>query len=296
MPGRNGQVTRIYSILNVLEGAPHGLTVGDIENRLKDLGHEASRRTIYRDLEALNAAGFPLFPHGQSEDTNATRWVLERMTSVNNHLVLSVKELVALFLAKGVLTPLQGTPFYQDLEKVFNKIEEKLGTNARDYLKELGGEMHFEPTPKWGLGLNPDVIETVRACCSERQVLEVTYSSVNSGKRNTRRLGPHFLYFAKASLYLVAEDLDDSKIKVFSCPRMSDAKMLDEPYTKTPINPEGILQGRLRRVPNERSGHACENRIFALKSPLSSENANGIPRSELSQRLMDLLLCRLRPV
>ena len=242
MAGRNSQVSRIYAVLDILEGSPQGLSVAEIATRLADRGHHASKRTIYRDLEALNAAGFPLFPEPTEENSKEARWHLENTRKIKQYLVVSSRELVALYFSKEILTPLKDTPFYTDLEQVFLKIEDKLGTRSLEFFKELSHEIRFEPGPRWGLGLDPYTLETVRACCSEKQILEVTYSSVSSGTKKTRRLGPHYLYFAKGSLYLVAEDLEDSVIKTFGIPRMVDAKMLDEPYTGTQLDPDELFK------------------------------------------------------
>lgn len=242
MAGRNAQISRIYAILDLLEGAPHGLTVGELKAKLEDRDHHASKRTVYRDLEALSAAGFPLFPNEDSENAQASRWILERNAKINQYLVLAPRELVALYLAQGVLSPLKDTPFYEDLNGVFRKIEEKIGTRGQEFLSELTNELRFEPGPRWGLGLNPDTLETIRAACAERQILQFHYSSVSSGTRRTRTVGPHYLYFAKSSLYLVGEDLEDSKVKVFSVPRINDATMLDKPYEGKVQTPEEFFQ------------------------------------------------------
>ena len=236
---RNDQVSRIYAVLGLLEGAPHGLTVAEIWERLKDRDFEASKRTLYRDLEALSQAGFPLYSEGEE---TTQRWLLQRTTKIGQYLILSPRELVSLYLARGALTPLRDTPFYEDLTRVFNKIKEKLGEKGREYLETLGDEMRFEPGPRWGLGLDPDLLETVRACCAESQVLAVGYRSTRSQALSARRLGPHYLYFSKGSLYLVAEDLGDQQVKVFSLARMSDAVMVDEPYAGEPVLPEKMFE------------------------------------------------------
>jgi len=88
------------------------------------------------------------------------------------------------------------------------------------------------------LGLDPDITETVRAACTERHVLSVAYHTASRGVTTTRKLGPHFLYFAKGSLYLVAEDLNERKVKVFSVPRIENAQMLDEDYNGETVDPE----------------------------------------------------------
>jgi len=243
MPGRNSQITRIYAILQTLEGLRKGLIVGDLTTRLNDQGHTASRRTIYQDLEALQAAGFALSPSGDPGENNSSRWILESVTRINEHFVLSSRELLALYFAQGVLIPLKDTPFYGDLQSIFGKIEARLGTKGTAYFDELRSEIHFEPGPRWGLGIDPDVLETVRACCAERQVLDVVYATAGRQETRQRQLGPQFLYYAKGSLYLVAEDLENSEIKVFAIPRMSKASMADKAYDGTPADPEEFFQG-----------------------------------------------------
>lgn len=241
MPGRNGQVSRVYCVLTLLEGAPHGLTVKELTDRACERGHKASERTVRRDLDALSAAGFPLNVTGKSDD-NAQRWALDRVARVNEHFVLTARELLALYLARGALTPLKDTPFYADLDSIFAKIDERLGARHHEHLDELSSELRFEPGPRWGLGLDPDTLETVRSSCTNRQVLKVRYYSASAGTDRVRRLGPHYLYFAKGSLFLVAEDLDDSGIKIFSLARMKEAEMLDEQYAKEPVDPEAYFK------------------------------------------------------
>ena len=243
MAGRNSQVARILTLLDILDGSTDGLTVSELWEKLVSRGHDAGKRTIYRDLEALSQAGFPLFPDG--EESAHQKWKLERSTRINQYFVLSAKELFALFLARGALTPLQSTPFYEDLSGIFQKLEEKLGKKQIEYIKSLETEMKFEPGPQWGLGLSPDVLDTVRASCAEAQVLECVYYSANSKKESVRKLGPHYLYYSKGGLYLVAEDLEDSKVKVFAIPRIKDATLLDESYSGTITTPEEFFNGSM---------------------------------------------------
>ena len=239
MPGRNAQVSRIYAILNLLEGSPHGLTVSEITSKMEERSHGASKRTIYRDLEALASAGFPLFPKGEGEaDSPATRWVLERTAKIDKYLVLTPRELVGLYLTRSVLAPLRDTPFFEDLERMFKKIELKLGTKANEHLQELSNDIRFEPGPRWGLGVFPDLLDTVRAACAEEQLLTCKYASVNSDSRAERTLGPHYLYFSKGALYLVAEDMGDHKVKTFALPRMSDVEMKDTAYDGKKSDPD----------------------------------------------------------
>lgn len=244
MPGRNSQVARIYALLDILDGSGRGLTVVDLTSRLEDRGHSASRRTVYRDLEALEQAGFPLVAEGDG-DSQAALWRLNRVARINEHLVLTSRELLALFLAKGVLTPLKDTPFYEGLDSVFKKLEERIGSRNQGFLGELSREITFEPGPRWGLGIDPDVLETLRSACAERHILKIRYASANSGQETDREIGPHYLYFGKGSLYIVAEDLGTHQVKVFAVPRVKNALMLEQEYEGSITDPAEFFDGTL---------------------------------------------------
>ena len=243
MKGRNAQIARILSILDLLEGTPGGMIISEIHARLSERGHKASRRTIYRDLDALALAGFPLF--SDSKDETSSQWRLERTTRIHEYLVLSAKELFALFLARGALTPLRHTPFFDDLESIFKKLEDRLGPKQIAYLEALQNELKFEPGPAWGLGISPDILETIRSACAEGHLLDAVYSSVNSKSEKERKLGPHYLYYARGGLYLVAEDLEDRKVKVFAVPRFKNAEMLAQAYDGNIVTPEAFFGGSL---------------------------------------------------
>jgi len=53
---RGDQLARQWRIIRAIESSPNGLTVAEIAGR-----EETGIRTIYRDLEALQSAGFPLY-------------------------------------------------------------------------------------------------------------------------------------------------------------------------------------------------------------------------------------------
>lgn len=245
---RNEQVSRILFVIRTLEGAPHGLTPKDLLHRAKEQGFDVGERTIYRDLEAVEA----VFPTKLIEDpvTNAKRYVLEAHTRISGHLVLSTKELFALFLSRGALAALSQTPFYEDLQTLFKKIDERIGVKGIEHLLELKDGVQFEATPQWGAGVDRTIIDAISAGCTEGHTLEIEYASASSGQTTKRRVGPHFLYFSKGALYLFAQDLNDYKIKTFALARFKSAEMLDEVFHAEPLDPDkyfahsfGVFQG-----------------------------------------------------
>lgn len=256
MKGRNSQIARIYKILSLIELNQHGLSVADLTSRLNDRGFEVGKRTVYRDLEALKAAGFPLDTSGKSED-NAIRWRLDLKTNLTHQLVFNIKELYSLYLIKGVVSTLDGLPFINDIKSFFSKIEEKLASRSLEFLEELDNNLEFSSKEKSVLHqANESIWETISNACSEKHCLIIDYKSASSGKTGERKVGPEFVLFSKGSSYLIAKDLEANIVKTFALPRISNAIMTDEPYETEGVDPSyyyansfGIYKGgSLHRV------------------------------------------------
>lgn len=78
-----------------MEFAPHGLTVKELANRLAERGHEVVVRTIYRDLVALQAAGFPINEYGVDVD-NGKRWTLGRRSRITSYALVNPEDMQTL--------------------------------------------------------------------------------------------------------------------------------------------------------------------------------------------------------
>ncbi len=245
---RNDQVTRIYKVLQILETSRDGMAVKEVHEHLSD-HTKVAERTVRRDLDALIEAGFPIEVKerreaGQSESVRV--YQIDRTVAIGKSLVLTPGELLSLYFARGMLQPLEGTCFYADLASFFLKIDSLLTERSREHLNELTKEVSFEPTPRWSLGVNPDIVETIRSAATEGHQLKVVYQGVSKGTPDVakeRLLGPHFLYFSKGSLYLIAEDLGDHKVKTFALPRMQVAEMLTDLYEGERVDPEKYFSG-----------------------------------------------------
>jgi predicted DNA-binding transcriptional regulator YafY len=240
---RNAQVSRIYKILTLLESTKQGMTIKDIHARIQE-HDEVTDRTVRRDIEALEASGFPVARMANPEDPQSgDRFRIEASVKVAKHLTLTARELFALYMARGMLAPLKDSAFFVDLERVFNQIDALIPKVGREHMEELSSEVGFEPGPRWGLGVAPDILDTILAACTNAQVLRLEYQSPSKPERRWRNLGPHFLYFSKGAIYLVAEDLEDQALKTYSVARASGAEMTDEPYDRPQTKPEEYFKG-----------------------------------------------------
>src|SRR5438552_10075905 len=123
---RNAEVIRQWTILREIERARHGgVTIDDLASQC-----DVTTRTIRRDLQALEEAGFPLYDD-RSHDDGRTRWAINGQAFRGVAAGLTLAELAALYFSRTLLEALAVTPFHDDLESAF----EKLGSGLAPHMK-----------------------------------------------------------------------------------------------------------------------------------------------------------------
>jgi len=98
---RNAEVIRQWTILREIErGRGAGATIDDLAAL-----SGVTTRTIRRDLQALEEAGFPLYDD-RSRDDGRTRWLLNGQAFKGLSAGLTVAELCALYFSRTLLESL----------------------------------------------------------------------------------------------------------------------------------------------------------------------------------------------
>ena len=114
---RGDQLGRQWKIIQTLVSAKRGKSAAELAEDLK-----CHPRTIYRDLEALQVAGFPIYT--EKLDGKAL-WSLLDTVKHQIPLPFSLTELMALYFGRDMLKVFRGTVFYDFLD-VFAKIKTTL--------------------------------------------------------------------------------------------------------------------------------------------------------------------------
>ena len=87
---RNAEVIRQWTILREIERATTGLTIDELASLCS-----VTTRTIRRDLQALEEAGFPLYDD-RTRDDGRTRWMINGQAFRGLAAGLTLSELCAL--------------------------------------------------------------------------------------------------------------------------------------------------------------------------------------------------------
>src|SRR2546428_13700849 len=90
-------------------------------------------RTIRRDLQALEEAGFPLYDDKTSDD-GKTRWRVNGQVFKGLAAGLTVSELCALYFSRTLVESLSGTPFRAHGESGLDKLSGGPTPPLREFL------------------------------------------------------------------------------------------------------------------------------------------------------------------
>ena len=102
---RNAEVIRQWQILLAIERTRLGVSVDDMA-KLTGVG----KRTIWRDMQALQDAGFPLA--SDKTDDNRTRWTIVQLPlKALNNPGLSLTEVCSLYMSRALLAAMPGAAF-----------------------------------------------------------------------------------------------------------------------------------------------------------------------------------------
>src|SRR5262245_28178686 len=191
---RNAEVIRQWTILREIEHArAAGVTIDELAGLC-----QVTTRTIRRDLQALEEAGFPLYDDKTSDD-GKTRWRVNGQAFKGLAAGLTVSELCALYFSRTLVESLSGTPFRDDLERAFDKLSGVLTPHMRDFLDQLPRVIAIKTDPLRRRSPGDDVTRqqqltarALEATLHHRQA-NITYYSKSSDRRKTYLVHPYRL-------------------------------------------------------------------------------------------------------
>ena len=185
-------------------------------------------RSVRRDLEALQAAGFDV---DSSETARGRVWKLGPMHRGMHKITVSATELTALSLGRDLMTPLVGTPFWLGIEAFWHKVKESLPEAVWQHYEKYRRVLHVLGTPSKSYASHKGILKTINRSILEHRVVEIQYRSMAAEKATERRIRPYAVALYQSSLYIIAElcDVDgDDAVRHLKLDRFEKATALDE--------------------------------------------------------------------
>jgi predicted DNA-binding transcriptional regulator YafY len=221
---RGDQLGRQWKIIQTLLSSQRGKAAADLA---EELGCHS--RTVYRDLEALQIAGFPIYTE---RFEGRTLWSI--LDTVKNQipLPLNLTELTALYFSRNMLKILKNTVYYDSLESLFEKIKTTL---PEEYLTALE---QFQKG--FGVGLKPhkdyegtgQTIRLINQAVMDQKYIVIDYFTMSRNQQTRRRVAPYKVWFFDDTFYLIGRCELRKAIRIFAMERIRHIEILDASFQK----------------------------------------------------------------
>jgi predicted DNA-binding transcriptional regulator YafY len=219
---RGDQLARQWRLIQRLARSRAGVGLEDLAGDL-----ECTRRTVYRDLDALMYAGFPVV--SERRDGLVRYRFLESFGL--GDVPFTTDEVLALAFGEDLLRPLEGTVFHDSVRSALEKIRAALGPEVSAFLERLGESFRVLPGPHKRYALVREVIGVLSEAVLGRQSVRMRYRTGRTGRVSTRRLDPYRVWYRSGGLYVIGHDHQSGEVRTFAVERIREAALTGERFS-----------------------------------------------------------------
>jgi predicted DNA-binding transcriptional regulator YafY len=221
---RGSQLSRQWRLLQLID-RPSGVTLDDAAHEL-----DCTTRTVWRDLSALQNAGFPIYSE-KAADGHRGLWRVVEGFKASLPLNLTLPELVALLMSRQLLGPLGAGPLGPAVGSAFAKIENVL---SRDALKLI--DQMRETIGVRGVGAKlqapaAELVPKIQSALLDRRTIRMRYYSMSRDEESDRSVDPYHLTYYDGGLYLVAYCHMRKAVRMFAVERIRSLQPLAQRFT-----------------------------------------------------------------
>jgi len=245
---RGDQLIRQWGILNLIES--HHFGIG-IENMAEEMG--CTTRTVRRDLEALESTGFPLYTE---EVEGEVRWKLLNAFKNAPHTPFTITEILSLYFSRDLLKVLKGTPFYESIESVLDKIRKTISPETLEHLGKLEQSFFVAQRKHKDYGRFKGFLDKLIDATAQSKTVEIKYHTMHSDKTTVRKVDPYKMWYFDHTFFLIGRCHRADEVRMFVVDRIKTLKILDtgfripsdfsvEDYMKDSF---GVIHGKKSKV------------------------------------------------
>ncbi|MFW5876125.1 MAG: helix-turn-helix transcriptional regulator [Myxococcota bacterium] len=197
-PKRYSQAARVLRLLDLLQAHHYGRTHADLADALG-----VSERQVRRDLAVLDEVGY-----GWERVTLDGQVGARLMERGRKAIHLSLRERYTLLAVRGVFDVLEGTPFHEDVQSIFDQVVASLPTDQQQDIERLGDR--FTYLPDGGVkhyGGKEEVLDGLLTGVLRRLRVSARYNP-HRGRRRTGLFEPYAMVLYRHGLYAVGAFVD----------------------------------------------------------------------------------------
>lgn len=216
---------RQWSMLRHIPRYPNKKTAADLLGILQNLGFEASKRTIERDLVMLSRV-FPLTCDERSKPYGWS-WTEKGLFDIPS---MEVSVALAFALAKKFLQPLIPRSSYKHLAPYFNHAEKVLSNTEKSGQKKWLGKVKIIHRGQKLLSSDvpSHILDVVYEALLVNKKLDIHYRAIDSEVIKRFEVNPLGLVFRDATIYLVGCFWDYDDIRQLVLHRIVESSIIEK--------------------------------------------------------------------
>ncbi len=218
---RGEQLGRQWRLIQRLAHSRAGVSLDDLATEL-----ECVRRTVYRDLDALMLAGFPLV--SERRDGRVFYRFLDGFRMGGSPF--TADEILALAFGEDLLRILEGTVFHDSIHSALAKIRSGLSPQLAEYLERLRESFRVLPGPHKSYSRFRDTIRRLNEAVLEHRGVRIRYRTGSTGAVRWRELDPYRVWYRSGALYVIGFDHRSEEIRTFAVDRIRRIELVERRF------------------------------------------------------------------
>jgi predicted DNA-binding transcriptional regulator YafY len=210
---RGDQLARQWRLIQRLANSRVGVSLDDLAGEL-----ECVKRTVYRDLDALMFAGFPVL--SEKRDGRVFYRFLDGFRMGGSPF--TPDEILALAFGEDLLRTLEGTVFHDSIRSALAKIRAGLSPQLAEYLERLHESFRVLPGPHKSYSRFRDTIRVLNDAVLAKRTVRIRYRTGSSGAVRRRDLDPYRVWYRSGALYAIGHDHLSGELRTFAIDRIRE--------------------------------------------------------------------------
>lgn len=182
---------------------------------------EVSLRTIYRDIEAINAAGIPIVT---TSGVGGGIGIMEQYKIEKG--IFTADDLSTMLMGLGIV---QGTLSGKEIASVHAKLKSFISEELSDDIAAKTNQMMFDFSSWIGSKDSNEALNTIKSEMEKKHTLSFSYIG-HGGKEKLHGIEPHRLVFKDSQWYLQGYTAAEHEFRLFKFRRMYGIKSEAETF------------------------------------------------------------------
>ncbi len=213
---RGEQLGRQWRLIQRLANSRVGVSLDDLADEL-----ECVKRTVYRDLDALMLAGFPVV--SEKRDGRVYYRFLDGFRMGGSPF--TPDEILALAFGEDLLRILEGTVFHDSIRSALAKIRSGLSPQLAEYLERLRESFRVLPGPHKSYSRFRDTIRVLNDAVLAKRTVRIRYKTGSSGAVRRRDFDPWRVWYRSGALYAIGHDHLSGEMRTFAIDRIREIEL-----------------------------------------------------------------------